>query len=133
MTRDTPHSTRGCMAVRRLTACVLATASIVAWSGVARTCASAAALHREERGPPKNAPEPEHEGKLAQASRSVTGPCAGVLHWLRHEGEEGWLRRCQAAGGGRGMTYGGATHSCREWIAICRQNPGYLGGPVRSR
>jgi hypothetical protein len=71
--------------------------------------------------------------QVAQASRSVTGPCAGVLHWLRQEGEEGWLRRCRTAGDGRGMTYGGATHSCREWIAICRRDPGYLGGPVRSR
>ena len=72
--------------------------------------------------------------EVAQASRSVTGPCSGVLHWLRQEGEEGWLRRCRASAGGRdSMTYGGATHSCHAWIAICRNDPGYHGGPVRSR
>ena len=76
---------------------------------------------------------PSEGGTITAQSRSVTGPCSGVVHWLRQEGEEGWLRRCEAATGGRGMTYGGVTHSCREWIAICRSNPGYMGGPTKSR
>jgi hypothetical protein len=72
-------------------------------------------------------------GTPPATSRSVTGPCAGVLQWLRQEGEDGWVRRCEAATGDRGMTYGGATHSCRDWIAVCRSNPGYSGGAVKSR
>lgn len=67
------------------------------------------------------------------APRSVTGPCPGVLHWLNQEGEAGWIRRCEAATGDQGMAYGGMTHSCREWITICKADPTYLGRPGLSR
>lgn len=72
---------------------------------------------------------------LAQGwrSRSVTGPCRGVLHWIHTEGEAGWLKRCRAANGGS-LTYGGVTHSCAEWSRLCRSDSTYPGhSGARSR
>ena len=84
-------------------------------------------------GPVSDDAPPGARCTITARSRSVTGPCPGVLLWLLQEGEEGWVRRCEAASKGRGMTHGGSTHSCREWIAICRSNPGYMGRPIKTR
>jgi hypothetical protein len=122
----------------RLAVCALAMTLVLDPATARPVWAAGSRLQQDEHRPQATVVQeagivPRNAGRLAQGSRSVTGPCTGVLHWLRQEGEEGWLRRCQAAAGERGMTYGGVTHSCQQWIAICRQNPGYHGGPIRAR
>ena len=126
--RDKKRGGRGAAATTLALAIVLAT-----WAGGPLAQPQEEQARRTLAGPVSDDAPPGARCTITAQSRSVTGPCPGVLHWLLQEGEEGWVRRCEAASKGRGMTHGGSTHSCREWIAICRSNPGYMGRPIKTR